>query len=207
MHPYLTFEKEGVARLEVKKSEFIGYAAHVTTEAEARAFVERIRKQHADARHHVYAYTLAENNILRYSDDGEPQGTGGLPVLEVLRKQGLSDGVIVVTRYFGGILLGTGGLTRAYSAAAVAAADNAGIASFVPYDIFRLSLSYPLFQRLPALFKPFRIHRDGEEYDDKVTVTLAVDAEQTAALLEALSELGGGAVTVTSLGKRLDRRL
>ena len=153
MDVYVTLGKDGTATFEMKKSEFIGYAAHVTTEEEARAFVDKIRKKHADARHNVYAYMLSENNIMRYSDDGEPQGTAGLPVLDILRKGGITDAVIVVTRYFGGILLGTGGLVRAYSAAAKAAVEDAGRASFVNYEEYALTMSYPLYQRVPNLFK------------------------------------------------------
>ena len=124
---YVTIGKEGSATLVEKKSEFIGYAAHVENESEALDFIAKIKHRHSDARHNVYAYVLKKNNIMRYSDDGEPQGTAGMPVLDVIRKTGFTDAVIVVTRYFGGILLGTGGLVRAYSASAKLAVEDAGI--------------------------------------------------------------------------------
>ena len=108
---YVTLGGEGTATIEEKRSEFIGYAAHVQDETEAQSFVRRIKAKHHDARHNVYAYVLGDT-VQRYSDDGEPQGTAGIPVLDVIRKSGVTDACIVVTRYFGGILLGAGGLVR-----------------------------------------------------------------------------------------------
>lgn len=205
MNPYQTFAKEGTSCVEIKKSEFLGYAAHVKTEEEARNFLERIRKKHADARHHVYAYLLSENNTMRYSDDGEPQGTGGLPVLDILRKREISDGILVVVRYFGGILLGTGGLTRAYGGAAASAADDAGIARFTRYDVVRFHVNYTVFQRLSSFLRNFSVLRDGEEYGEDVTVTLAVAAGETSRFLKALQELGAGSIRPEIVGERLDR--
>ena len=111
-----------------RRSVFLGYASPVTTEEEALEFVAKIKKRHSDATHNVYAYIL-RGSISRFSDDGEPHGTAGLPVLEVLRKEDVTDAVIVVTRYFGGILLGAGGLVRAYSASARNASRLCGSAS------------------------------------------------------------------------------
>ena len=108
-----------------KRSEFIGYIAPVATNEQAVDFINQIRAKHRKAKHNVYAYILRQDNISRYSDDGEPQGTAGMPVLEVLKKRGLTDVCVVVTRYFGGILLGGGGLVRAYSHAASLACDAA----------------------------------------------------------------------------------
>ena len=104
---YITLEKEASASFVEKKSEFIGYACPCKTEQEALDFIAKIRKKHADAKHNVYAYQIKENNIARFTDDGEPQGTAGMPVLDIIRKTGFTDACIVVTRYFGGILLGT----------------------------------------------------------------------------------------------------
>jgi uncharacterized YigZ family protein len=109
---YITLSKEAEVSFIEKKSEFIGYAAPVKTEEEAMEFINKIRKKHANATHNCYAYQLA-NGSARYSDDGEPQGTAGVPILSVIQKGGFTDAVIVVTRYFGGILLGAGGLVRA----------------------------------------------------------------------------------------------
>ena len=117
---YTTLAREAEAEIMEKRSRFIATVKPVETEAEALAFLEGLRKTYWDATHNVYAYILEENNIMRYSDDGEPSGTAGLPVLDMLKKEGLTNLIVVVTRYFGGILLGTGGLVHAYSKSAKA---------------------------------------------------------------------------------------
>lgn len=128
MNEYKTIRQKASGEYEEKRSRFIGSVIPCTTEAEALAFIEKRKKETFGARHNVYAYILRDNNITRFSDDGEPHSTAGMPTLEVLRKQGLTDCCMVVTRYFGGVLLGTGGLVRAYTAAAGLAVENAGIA-------------------------------------------------------------------------------
>ena len=205
MELYVTLGKEGESILEVKRSEFLGYANHVTSEAQARAFVDAIRKKHADARHNVYAYVIAENNIVRYSDDGEPQGTAGMPVLDILRKGGITDAVIVVTRYFGGTLLGTGGLVHAYSDTAKAAVEDAGLITLVPYDVFRLTVSYPLYQRLPVLLKGLPIITDSTEFAAEVTVSLAIKAGYADKMLTVIQEASAGKAVVENLGVRMDK--
>lgn len=204
MELYVTLGKEGESYLEVKRSEFLGYACHVTTEKDARAFVDKIRKKHADARHNVYAYVLSENNIIRYSDDGEPQGTAGLPVLDILRKGGITDAVIVVTRYFGGTLLGTGGLVHAYSGAAKEAVEDAGCITLVPYDEYRLTVSYPLYQKLPILFKGYPIIIDNTEFEAEVIVTLAIKSGHFDPLAASLKEASAGKVGIERIGTRMD---
>lgn len=124
---YKTAAREAADEFVEKRSRFIGYAKPVATEADAVAFVKQIRAKHPDATHNVYAYVVRENNIQRYSDDGEPAGTAGLPVLDVIRKEGLTDICVVATRYFGGTLLGGGGLVRAYTHTAKIAVEAAGI--------------------------------------------------------------------------------
>ena len=124
---YYTISKPANDSFIEKRSEFIGYIAPVKTNDEAVDFINSIKAMHRKARHNVYAYILRNDNISRYSDDGEPQGTAGVPVLDVLQKRGLTDVCVVVTRYFGGILLGGGGLVRAYSHAASLACDAAHI--------------------------------------------------------------------------------
>lgn len=127
MNDYLTPGKAAEEEYVVQKSRFIGYVCPVSSTDEANEFVKKIRALHPQARHNVYAYVVREPEYSRYSDDGEPQGTAGMPVLDVLKKGGVTDAVIVVTRYFGGILLGTGGLVRAYSHTASLALQKAGI--------------------------------------------------------------------------------
>ena len=133
MEAYTTIRKHSVFEYEDRKSVFIGDALPVSTEREALDFIASIKKRYPDAKHHVYAYVLRENSIMRFSDDKEPQGTAGLPVLDAIRKNNCTDTVIVVTRYFGGTLLGTGGLVKAYTAAAVGALNSA---EFIRYDIY-----------------------------------------------------------------------
>lgn len=127
MQEYLTVAKENNDEFTVKHSRFIGYIKPVQTQDEAVEFINSIKSKHWDAKHNVYAYILRDGQTRRYSDDGEPQGTAGIPVLDVLQKEGLTDCCVVVTRYFGGILLGGGGLVRAYSHAAKLAVDAAGV--------------------------------------------------------------------------------
>ena len=122
---YKTVKKGAYDEFVEKKSRFIGYVKPVTTEDEAIEFVNAVRKKHSDATHNCYAYIVRENNIMRYSDDGEPAGTAGMPILDVLRKEDLTDVCVVVTRYFGGTLLGTGGLVRAYTKGAQVGLDAA----------------------------------------------------------------------------------
>lgn len=122
---YRTVKNAAVAEIVEKRSRFIADVKPVETEADALGFLEEIKKKYWDARHHVFAYVLEDNNVQRYSDDGEPAGTAGLPILEFIKKEGLSNLVVVVTRYFGGILLGTGGLVHAYTASAKAGVEGA----------------------------------------------------------------------------------
>ena len=127
---HTTLEHEGVAEFVEKKSVFIGHACPVSSEEEALVYVKKKKSEYADARHNVWAYLQKGEIVARYSDDGEPQGTAGVPVLDTIRKTGVSDAVVVVTRYFGGILLGAGGLVRAYSHTARLALDAAHIITY-----------------------------------------------------------------------------
>ena len=147
---YTTLGKSASAEYTEKKSVFIGYASPVKTEREALDFISAVRKKHSDARHNVFAYQLNGGGTARYSDDGEPQGTAGVPVLEVIKKSGADDCVVVVTRYFGGILLGASGLIRAYSAAAKSAVDAAGVVTYENYREFTLECGYSEYQRIEA---------------------------------------------------------
>ena len=142
MTPYTTLKSAGEGRYEEKKSVFLGFARPLATEKEALDFIAEIKSAYPDARHHVYAYLLRENNLTRYSDDREPQGTAGLPTLDLLKKSGCTDAGIVVVRYFGGTLLGTGGLVRAYTAASKAALESAGIVTYRPFTECRVTVNY-----------------------------------------------------------------
>ncbi len=143
-----TLRGAGTATVTDRRSEFIGYAVPVKTEQEALDFIKSVKKKHADARHNVSAYILNGGMLKRYSDDGEPQGSAGKPVLDVLEKNGLDGAAVVVTRYFGGILLGTGGLVRAYSSAASAAVADAGVIKLTECRIMDVILNYNDHARL-----------------------------------------------------------
>ena len=203
--PYVTLGGEGTATIEEKRSEFIGYAAHVQSEAEAQTFVKRIKEKHHDARHNVFAYVLGDT-VQRYSDDGEPQGTAGIPVLDVLRKSGVTDACIVVTRYFGGILLGAGGLVRAYTAAAKAALDAAGTLTMERYAELRLRLSYADYQKLSAKLDTLGAVTDAVDFGGEVTLDVALKATAKVRFTEAVRELFAGRVPVEVRGERYDAR-
>jgi len=148
MKEYLTLGMPAEDRFTEKKSVFIGNAARVETEDEAIAFVKKIKAKYPDAKHNVYAYILRENNLSRFTDDGEPHGTAGMPVLNVLRGRNLVDCAVVVTRYFGGILLGTGGLVRAYTDGAILAVNAAGTVEMSPCALIRTDSDYTDYQKI-----------------------------------------------------------
>ncbi|MBQ7903982.1 MAG: YigZ family protein [Oscillospiraceae bacterium] len=153
-----------------KKSEFIGYISHAGTEADAQAFLASIRKKHYDARHACYAYIIKDEKIERQSDDGEPQKTAGMPILEVLRHSGLEDVIIVVVRYFGGTLLGTGGLVRAYTQAAQRAVASAEILSYSLCVDLSIEIDYPLYDKLMNICANNGAKVMDTQYTDKVFV-------------------------------------
>lgn len=143
MSTYKTLHDFGSDKIIIEKSTFIGYAKPIKTEEEAVEFVNEIKKKHKDATHNVWAYTVGKNmNIQRYSDDGEPQGTAGIPTLEVIKKEDLRDVVVVVTRYFGGIKLGAGGLVRAYTKGAKVGLEAAKIIEKVMYQEVKIKIDY-----------------------------------------------------------------
>lgn len=201
---YITLEREASASFIEKKSEFIGYACPCRTEEEALAFIARIRKKHADAKHNVYAYQLKENNIARFTDDGEPQGTAGLPVLDIIRKTGFTDACIVVTRYFGGVLLGTGGLVRAYSQAAKLAAEAARIITYERFLACEVICDYTDYDRIRASFASFGMLVDGVDFAADVTVRAAVRAAEYEDFCTSLVDLTNGAVLIEHSGARYD---
>ena len=201
---YITLEKEGCASFTERKSEFIGYAKPCKTEAEALAFIAGICKKHADARHNVYAYVLKENNIARFTDAGEPQGTAGLPVLDVIRKTGFTDACIVVTRYFGGILLGTGGLVRAYSRAAKLAAEAAHIVVYERFRMCECVCDYSDYKQVVGLFPVYGVLVDENIFAQDVTLHLAVRAASYDAFVRAVTDITGGTVLIEPCGERFD---
>ena len=202
---YTTLGGEGFFEIVIDKSTFLGYAKRVTKESDAVDFINMIKKKHSDARHNVYAYVLKDTNTTRYSDDGEPAGTAGMPVLDVIRKTGFTDAVIVVTRYFGGILLGKGGLVRAYTAAAKGAAENAGIITYTEYTEFELECSYADHEKIRYECQFFDIIEDGIDYSDKVTLKLAIKTPQFEQFGLKISEISAGKILPKIIGQRFDK--
>ena len=174
MADYFTVEKETQFSLVEKKSKFIGYIKPCQSETKAVEFVNLIKKKHSDARHNVYAYVLRENNKQRYSDDGEPQGTAGLPILEVLTKRGITDVCVVETRYFGGILLGTGGLTRAYSDACNGALEASGIKLMTECNKVKLCCDYTFYNTLQSVFSNYTLKAEKVDFAEKVEIVLFI---------------------------------
>ena len=191
--PYVTLGGEGTATIEEKRSEFIGYAAHVQSEAEAQTFVKRIKAKHHDARHNVFAFVLGDT-VQRYSDDGEPQGTAGIPVLDVLRKSGVTDACIVVTRYFGGILLGTGGLVRAYTQGAQVAVAAAGVQRMSLYTVALIACPYNLYDIVTHLLPEYDCAVEETDYGADVTLTVTLPAGGEDRLNTGLAEATAGTV-------------
>ncbi|MBP1542985.1 MAG: YigZ family protein [Oscillospiraceae bacterium] len=198
---YKTIAAPCEAKFIEKKSEFIGYLCPVTTEEQAIAFIEEIRAMHRKATHNCYAYILRENNAARHSDDGEPGGTAGVPIFEVLRKEGLTDVCCVVTRYFGGIMLGAGGLVRAYTKGAKDAVDAAQIKCMAAAEQLVVTVDYGLYGRLAQVFIDFDARVEKEDFADNVKITLYVREESAQKLREKLIDVCNGNVDVETAQK------
>ena len=192
MEPYKTITGAAQAEYEEKKSRFIGQVAHVETEEEAVAFLEGVRAANPQARHNVYAYVLRANNRTRYSDDGEPARTSGLPTLEVIERAGLKDVICVTTRYFGGTLLGTGGLVRAYTKAAQDAFAAAETVVFAECVDITVSVDYPLYDAFNHWLAGQGIQVVSTDFAGDVAVEIRVRAEEAAATQAAITELTHG---------------
>ena len=195
---FRTLRGEGAAALEIKRSRFLGHAAPAPTEEAAQEELARLRRAHAEASHHCFAYRLgAMGEIGRFSDDGEPGGTAGRPIMEVLLREELVDVVVVVSRYFGGVLLGSGGLTRAYSQAAAAAVRAAGTVAMRPHTELRITVAYSALGSLEQLLLHAGLRATGTEYTDRATLMVPVPAGDEAAFAARLADLTAGAGIVT----------
>jgi uncharacterized YigZ family protein len=194
---YVTVQGSGRAEIVVRKSRFIASVAPVRLEAAAHAFIEQIRAEHREADHNVYAYKVG--TAQRMSDDGEPSGTAGRPVFDVLDKQGLSDAVIVVTRYFGGTLLGAGGLVHAYSQAAVAGIEAAGVVRAQLAADLRLTLDYPLVGKVQYLLGQRGALTLDSQFGAGVVIVCRLPAAAAADLEAELAEASAGRIQVERL--------
>lgn len=193
MKGYKTISREASDEFIVNKSRFIGYACPCRTEAEALAFLNRIRQKHKDASHNCYAYIIGENGgIMRYSDDGEPGGTAGLPIMEVMKNQGVVNVCVVVTRYFGGVLLGAGGLVRAYTNGCAIALKAARIAAMEPTQRWWLEVSYPLWDKVLHHLKGEPVILEETQFAATVNCTLLVRSEDAPALCQLIAQWTDG---------------
>lgn len=203
---YTTIAKVAEIEFVERKSVFYGYAAPVKTEEEALAIVKERRTLMPDATHHVFGYHMKGGILARYSDDGEPQGTAGMPVLEAIRKSGADDVLVVVTRYFGGILLGAGGLVRAYAHTAHLALEEAGIVTYESYAELEITCSYSDYQKYLSQLPRFGAVMDDTDFSDRVTIRFAVKKHLTDDVRTLVREVSAGADELRVLGERFDYR-
>lgn len=200
MEDYLVPGGQAQAEYIEKKSRFIGQVFPVTTEQEAKATIERVRRQHYDARHNCWCYIIKDGPE-RYSDDGEPQGTAGIPMLEVFRREGVCNVVCVVTRYFGGILLGAGGLLRAYTKSAKDALDAAGISVVRRWVETALDCSYAAAEKLKQEITAFGGIVAGLDYGAAVTIHAYIPEESAEDFKARIFDVSAGSVTVRVTGE------
>ncbi len=196
--PYQEAEIEFVE----KKSRFIGHIYKVSTPEQCQEILAAVRKKYWDATHNVYAYVL-QNGVMRFSDDGEPQGTSGMPTLEVLKKEEVCDVMCVITRYFGGTLLGAGGLVRAYSHTCKLALDAAGQAMMMPYAQVLLDCPYAQLEQVRRLFPAFEARETEADFGASVTLTLALPKERLEAFQAKLIDFTNGKLQAEYLGEEL----
>ena len=194
MITYLVPAGYGTGEYTEKRSRFIGQIWPVETEAEALARIAEVKKAHYNARHNCFAYIVREGGVTRYSDDGEPQGTAGQPILSVLNGAELQNVCCTVTRYFGGVLLGTGGLVRAYTAAAKAALEQAGISRMASWQCLHLNCPYPLFERVRRLLEEREAIIEAIDFGTDVRFTVLLREDRTEAFSLSLTELSAGTV-------------
>ena len=201
MKEYKTVEKEGVDEFIEKKSRFIGHVKPVKTQQEATEFINLLKSKYWDATHNVYAYVLRENNICRSSDDGEPSGTAGVPVLDVLLKEQLVDVCVVVTRYFGGTLLGAGGLVRAYSHGSQIAVESGGIITMAPCKIMTVSVNYSFYDRMNILLADSGANVIESDFSDVVNIKFSIKADNKDVLADKLTQQSNGKYSLKEIGE------
>lgn len=199
MDSYLTVAGSGESVFEEKRSKFLTHVIPVTTAEEAVAFIDAQKSQYWDARHNVYAYRLRDGSQ-RFSDDGEPQGTAGMPTLDVLQKSGVTDVCLVTTRYFGGILLGAGGLVRAYSHSATLGLQAAGVVTMMPCKTAVFQCDYSFYGRVPSLLAKWDARPQEATFTDTVTVPLELPETAVSGLSEELSSLSSGKIQLQVTG-------
>lgn len=201
---YITVKSPAESSYIEKRSEFIGHISPAETNEDAINFINHIKENNRKARHNVYAYILRDGNISRYSDDGEPQGTAGIPILEVLRKNNLTDVCCVVTRYFGGILLGGGGLVRAYSHSTALAIEAAEVLKMYKCSELILSLSYDLYGKITYIFSDYEIKQINSDFSDGVKITARVKSELEKPFCNKLTDITFGKIKINKTAEIYD---
>ncbi|MBQ7637554.1 MAG: YigZ family protein [Clostridia bacterium] len=199
---YLTLEKNADAEYTVNRSRFISHASPAASAEEANAFVAKIRSEYPDATHNVFAFVVRSPEYSRFSDDGEPSGTSGKPVLDVIKNNLLTDSVIVVTRYFGGVLLGTGGLVRAYSHSASIAVEAAGIVKMSLCSEMEFKCPYNMYEKLSKLVPLGSGVITDTVFTDSVTVCFSIPREHEEDMVRTLADQSFGAVKAVKTGER-----
>ncbi|MBR6879859.1 MAG: YigZ family protein [Clostridiales bacterium] len=199
---FITLSKKGSSLIEIKGSEFIGRAMRVDTPEQAEDFVRNVRAEYPDARHTCYAWTVdGATHMQKYSDDGEPSGTGGLPILSVLTKGGITNAVITVTRYFGGILLGKGGLVRAYTDSAAEAVKDAVPVKITTGQRYLISCGYDMSEKILFALKANEWQTGGIDYSDRVQIECMCSASESEKLIETVRDLSAGRVIPEKTGE------
>ena len=202
MNEYLVpFEETVESEFVEKRSRFISHLWRVETEEEARAHIEAMKKKYYDARHNCWCYLIQEGGVVRYSDDGEPQGTAGQPMLNVFQRESVTNVVCVVTRYFGGILLGAGGLTRAYTKGAKDALDAAGISRMSLWTLWDVPCTYPLFERMKLEIAACDGVVRDTEYGADIVIRAAFPAGGAEKFAPRLTELSAGQLEMLEIGE------
>ena len=199
---YKTVKGAGEALIVEKKSKFIATVRPVTSEEEALAFLQEMRSKYSDATHNVYAYIIDENNIFRYSDDGEPGGTAGMPTLDTIRKEGIVDVAVVVTRYFGGTLLGTGGLVHAYGAACREGLLAAGIITRILCHIVTVRVDYTMVGKMQYMISEGGYILEDTGYENEVTFRVCLKKEQVEKFSADVTEITCGRGIIKQEGKK-----
>lgn len=197
---YRTVFTFGEDEVIINKSKFIGYATPIDSEDEALKFIDEIKAKHRDATHNVSAYVVGENsNIQRFNDDGEPSGTAGIPALEVIKKEDLRDVVVVVTRYFGGIKLGGGGLIRAYTKGAKIGLEAAQIVDMIVHKKLKIRLDYTLYGKVENHLLVNEYMVDDTTFDSSVNITICVDNREATEFIKTITDLCSGNLEIEEL--------
>ena len=185
---YITVDKQSLSEIVEKKSRFICNMKHIKTEDEALEFIKQIKKKYYDARHNVYAYIIGDGSIKKCSDDGEPSKTAGIPIMQMLEGEGVTDVVCVVTRYFGGTLLGTGGLVRAYTLSAKTGLEQSGIKILRPSVIFTITLPYAQMSNIEYICKTFDAEIEDKIFAEDISIKLSVEQSKSDEFINVVNE-------------------